>query len=187
MRLLRLPRRAPRDEPPPPERLEVTDYRAFLLTAPQEDLVSAHRAALDCLDPFVRAVIRNLAVERTGAGSEVLPEDTAALSDLLVAGDPDRRVAILEAYDDGVRHRLAHAVAVVLQPPVDPLVDEQSPDEQVPNEQPSDEPASDEGPSIEAGPDGHRHDGPGRDGQAPERPLPVIHANEARTAVPVLP
>jgi len=171
MGLLRLPRRAPRDEPPPPERLEVTDYRAFLLSAPHERLVSAHRAALAGLDPFLRAVIRNLAAERTGAGSEVRPEDTAALSDLLVAGDADRRAAILDAYDDGVRHRLAHAVAVVLEPPEASTVEEQLRDERS---------------STEASLDEQAPDGTSPDEQSAHQPGPVIHAAEAQPAVSVL-
>lgn len=128
MGLLRLARRAPREQPPPPERPEVTDYRDFLLSAPHELLVSVHREALPRLDLFVRAVIRNTARELTGEDTDVPPEDTAGLADLLLAGSGPERVALLEAYDDGVRHRLAHAVTVVLQPVEDLVPLEPQPD-----------------------------------------------------------
>jgi hypothetical protein len=128
MGLLRLARRAPREQPSPPERPEVTEYRDFLLSAPHELLVSVHRQALPGLDLFVRAVIRNTARELTGSDTDVPPEDTVGLTDLLLAGGGAERVALLEAYDDGVRHRLAHAVAVVLRPPEEPAPPEPEPD-----------------------------------------------------------
>jgi hypothetical protein len=126
MGLLRLSRRAPREEPPPPERPEVSDYRDFLLTAPRDELVAVHRQVLPGLDLFVRAVILNTARGLTGEGAGVAPEDTFGLTELLLAGDGAERVAVLEAYDDAVRHRLAHAVAVALRPPVEEPVEEAS-------------------------------------------------------------
>ena len=125
MGLLRLTRRAPREETPPPERPEVTDYRDFLLTAPREQLVEVHRQVLPGLDLFVRAVILNTASGLTGAGADLVPEDSFGLTELLLASDSAERVAILEAYDDAVRHRLAHAVGVALRPPVEETVEEQ--------------------------------------------------------------
>jgi hypothetical protein len=125
MGLLRLTRRAPREETPPRERPEVTDYRDFLLTAPREQLVDVHRQVLPGLDLFVRAVILNTARGLTGAGADVAPEDTFGLTELLLASGGAERVAILEAYDDAVRHRLAHAVGVALRPPVEEPLEEE--------------------------------------------------------------
>jgi len=130
MGLLRLSRRAPREEPPPAERPEVSDYRDFLLTAPRDQLVAVHRQVLPGLDLFVRAVILNTASGLTGKGSGVAPEDTFGLTALLLAGDGAERIAVLEAYDDAVRHRLAHAVAVALRPPVE----EDAPEEAAPEQ-----------------------------------------------------
>lgn len=139
MGLLRLTRRAPREEPPPPERPEVTDYRDFLLTAPREQLAAVHREVLPGLDLFVRAVILNTARGLTGTGAGVAPEDTFGLTELLLDGGGAERVAILEAYDDAVRHRLAHAVAVALRPPAQE--EPEQPEEPAP-EQASDEVAT---------------------------------------------
>jgi hypothetical protein len=140
MGLLRLTRRAPREEPPPPERPEVTNYRDFLLTAPRERLVDVHRQVLPGLDLFVRAVILNTTRGLTGTGAGVEPEDTFGLTELLLDGGGAQRVAILEAYDDAVRHRLAHAVVVALRPPV-----EEEPEEA---EEPAPQQASDEGSRL---------------------------------------
>jgi len=135
MGLLRLSRRAPREEAPPRERPEVTDYRDFLLTAPREQLVAVHHQVLPGLDLFLRAVILNTACRLTGAGAGVAPEDTFGLTQLLLASGGAERVAILEAYDDAVRHRLAHAVGVALKPPV----------EEEPVEEEAEEPAPEQG------------------------------------------
>jgi hypothetical protein len=77
------------------------------------------------LDLFVRAVILNTARGLTGAGADVAPEDTFGLTELLLASGGAERVAILEAYDDAVRHRLAHAVGVALRPPVEEPLEEE--------------------------------------------------------------
>ena len=71
------------------------------------------------LDIFVRAVILNTAKGLTGSGADVAPEDTFGLTELLLGSGGAERGAILDAYDDAVRHRLAHAVAVALRPPAE--------------------------------------------------------------------